>query len=52
MPRYGDAGSIFWFDVKNHCSFHLINSFEDGDEVRIIYSLFMRILHLEVVHKV
>ncbi|KAK1290367.1 Carotenoid 9,10(9',10')-cleavage dioxygenase [Acorus calamus] len=33
MPRYGDSDSIKWFDVKNHCSFHIINSFEDGDEV-------------------
>ncbi|KAK9170351.1 hypothetical protein Syun_002491 [Stephania yunnanensis] len=33
MPRYGDAESIIWFQVQNHCTFHLINSFEDGDEV-------------------
>ncbi|KAL4194118.1 hypothetical protein AMTRI_Chr05g67090 [Amborella trichopoda] len=35
MPRYGDAASIAWFDVQTHCSFHIINSFEDGDEVVI-----------------
>ncbi|KAK9130625.1 hypothetical protein Sjap_011112 [Stephania japonica] len=33
MARYGDAESIIWFQVQNHCTFHLINSFEDGDEV-------------------
>ncbi|WOK97227.1 hypothetical protein Cni_G05935 [Canna indica] len=33
MPRFGDSESICWFTVKNHCSFHIINSFEDGDEV-------------------
>ncbi|KAK1313599.1 hypothetical protein QJS10_CPA06g00758 [Acorus calamus] len=33
MPRYGDAKSIKWFGVKNHCSYHIINSFEDGNEV-------------------
>ncbi|XVF89185.1 hypothetical protein PTKIN_Ptkin19aG0109700 [Pterospermum kingtungense] len=33
MPRYGDADSIKWFKVKPNCTFHIINSFEDGDEV-------------------
>jgi carotenoid cleavage dioxygenase-like enzyme len=33
MPRFGDAESIIWFDVKNHCSYHLFNCFEDGNEV-------------------
>ncbi|XP_039060430.1 carotenoid 9,10(9',10')-cleavage dioxygenase-like [Hibiscus syriacus] len=33
MPRYGDADSIQWFTVKPNCTFHLFNSFEDGDEV-------------------
>ncbi|OMO91085.1 Carotenoid oxygenase [Corchorus olitorius] len=35
MPRYGDADSIKWFQVKPNCTFHIINSFEDGDEVVI-----------------
>ncbi|XP_008659260.1 carotenoid 9,10(9',10')-cleavage dioxygenase 1 [Zea mays] len=35
MPRFGDAESIIWFDVKNHCSYHLFNCFEDGNEVVI-----------------
>ncbi|KAL6898100.1 hypothetical protein ACP4OV_006696 [Aristida adscensionis] len=35
MPRFGDAESIVWFDVENHCSYHLFNCFEDGDEVVI-----------------
>lgn len=33
MPRYGDADTLKWFDVKPHCTFHILNCFEDGDEV-------------------
>ncbi|KAL5074128.1 hypothetical protein RYX36_013112 [Vicia faba] len=33
MPRYGNAESIKWFEVEPNCTFHIINSFEDGDEV-------------------
>nr|CAB3494777.1 unnamed protein product [Digitaria exilis] len=33
MPRFGDAESIRWFDVENHCSYHLFNCFEDENEV-------------------
>ena len=33
MPRYGDADSVKWFDVEPNCTFHIINCFEDGDEV-------------------
>ncbi|XVE53738.1 hypothetical protein DITRI_Ditri03aG0026700 [Diplodiscus trichospermus] len=33
MPRYGDADSIKWFKVKPNCTFHIINCFQDGDEV-------------------
>ncbi|KAJ0986089.1 hypothetical protein J5N97_004445 [Dioscorea zingiberensis] len=33
MPRYGDAESIKWFQVQPYCTFHLINAYEDGDEV-------------------
>ena len=33
MPRFGDAESIIWFDVENHCSYHLFNCLEDGNEV-------------------
>ncbi|KAK6927363.1 Carotenoid oxygenase [Dillenia turbinata] len=33
MPRYGDADSVKWFDVESHCTFHIINTFEDGNEV-------------------
>lgn len=32
MPRYGNANSIKWFEVEPNCTFHIINSFEDGDE--------------------
>ncbi|KAI9106966.1 hypothetical protein K1719_022494 [Acacia pycnantha] len=33
MPRYGDGNSIKWFGVENNFTFHIFNSFEDGDEV-------------------
>ncbi|KAK3128457.1 hypothetical protein QOZ80_6BG0461960 [Eleusine coracana subsp. coracana] len=33
MPRYGNAASITWFNVENHCSYHLFNCFEDGNQV-------------------
>ncbi|XP_022731766.1 carotenoid 9,10(9',10')-cleavage dioxygenase 1-like [Durio zibethinus] len=33
MPRYGEADSIQWFEVKRNCTFHLFNCFEDDDEV-------------------
>ncbi|XP_009804285.1 carotenoid 9,10(9',10')-cleavage dioxygenase 1-like isoform X1 [Nicotiana sylvestris] len=33
MPRYGDANSIKWFEVEPCCVFHIINCFEDNDEV-------------------
>ncbi|PSR91263.1 Carotenoid 9,10(9',10')-cleavage dioxygenase [Actinidia chinensis var. chinensis] len=33
MPRYGDADSVQWFKVESHCTFHLFNTFEEGDEV-------------------
>ncbi|KAH9799599.1 hypothetical protein KPL71_000407 [Citrus sinensis] len=33
MPRYGDADSVKWFDVEPNCTFHIINCFEDGNEV-------------------
>lgn len=33
MPRNGDADSVKWFKVKPNCTFHIINCFEDGDEV-------------------
>ncbi|XP_020591457.1 carotenoid 9,10(9',10')-cleavage dioxygenase 1-like [Phalaenopsis equestris] len=33
MPRYGDSDSIKWFDVQPFCTFHIVNCYEDGDEV-------------------
>ncbi|XP_050231911.1 carotenoid 9,10(9',10')-cleavage dioxygenase-like [Mercurialis annua] len=33
MPRYGNADSICWFDVDPCCTFHILNCFEQGDEV-------------------
>ena len=35
MPRLGDVEAIRWFDVENHCSYHLFNCFEDGNEVNL-----------------
>ncbi|KAG0448224.1 hypothetical protein HPP92_027919 [Vanilla planifolia] len=35
MPRYGDADSIKWFEVEPFCSLHIVNCYEDGDEVVI-----------------
>ncbi|XP_010648499.1 carotenoid 9,10(9',10')-cleavage dioxygenase 1 [Vitis vinifera] len=33
MPRYGNADSVKWFDVEANCTLHILNSFEDGNEV-------------------
>ncbi|GJX04845.1 carotenoid 9,10(9',10')-cleavage dioxygenase 1-like protein, partial [Tanacetum coccineum] len=33
MPRYGDASSVRWFQVDTCCVFHIINTYEDGNEV-------------------
>ncbi|GKV03428.1 hypothetical protein SLEP1_g15728 [Rubroshorea leprosula] len=33
MPRYGDVDSNKWFDVKPNCTYHIINCFEDGNEI-------------------
>ncbi|KAH0746894.1 hypothetical protein KY285_008551 [Solanum tuberosum] len=33
MPHYGDANSIKWFEIEPCCVFHIINCFEDNDEV-------------------
>ncbi|KAL5558680.1 hypothetical protein UlMin_034891 [Ulmus minor] len=33
MPRYRDADSVTWFEVEPNCTFHILNCFEDGDEV-------------------
>ncbi|KAM0939606.1 putative 9-cis-epoxycarotenoid dioxygenase [Dioscorea sansibarensis] len=39
MPRFGDQDSLLWFDVKNHCTYHIINCFEDGDKVISIHMI-------------
>ncbi|KAG8657280.1 hypothetical protein MANES_03G058000v8 [Manihot esculenta] len=36
MPRYGDKNSVKWFEVEPNCTFHLVNCFEDGDEVLVV----------------
>ncbi|XP_052209000.1 carotenoid 9,10(9',10')-cleavage dioxygenase 1-like [Diospyros lotus] len=33
MPRYGDANSVKWFDLEPCMAFHVLNCFEDGNEV-------------------
>ncbi|XP_024986932.1 carotenoid 9,10(9',10')-cleavage dioxygenase 1-like [Cynara cardunculus var. scolymus] len=33
MPRFGDSDAVRWFDVETCCVFHIINTFEDGDEL-------------------
>ncbi|KAK6927362.1 Carotenoid oxygenase [Dillenia turbinata] len=33
IPRYADSDSLHWFEVKPGCAFHILNCFEDGDEV-------------------
>ncbi|KAJ7965952.1 carotenoid 9,10(9',10')-cleavage dioxygenase 1-like [Quillaja saponaria] len=33
MPRYGDSHSVQWFKVETSCTLHILNCFEDGDEV-------------------
>ncbi|XP_047071128.1 carotenoid 9,10(9',10')-cleavage dioxygenase 1-like [Lolium rigidum] len=33
MPHYGDASSIIWFYVQPFCTIHLVNCFEEDDEV-------------------
>ncbi|KAI3698403.1 hypothetical protein L2E82_41921 [Cichorium intybus] len=33
IPRYGDVDSIKWFHIERCVTYHIMNSFEDGDEV-------------------
>ncbi|KAM7260203.1 hypothetical protein ACFE04_015944 [Oxalis oulophora] len=33
IPRYGDSDSIRWFDVEPNCTLHIVNCFEEDDEV-------------------
>ncbi|KAK4419960.1 Carotenoid 9,10(9',10')-cleavage dioxygenase 1 [Sesamum alatum] len=36
MPRYGDADSVRWFEVEPSCIFHIINCYEQDDEVIVL----------------
>ncbi|KAL0394081.1 UNVERIFIED_CONTAM: Carotenoid 9,10(9',10')-cleavage dioxygenase 1 [Sesamum latifolium] len=36
MPRYGDVDSVRWFEVKPCCAFHIINCYEEDDEVVVM----------------
>jgi carotenoid cleavage dioxygenase-like enzyme len=49
MPRYGDAESVMWFDVEPCCMFHLINCFEDGDEVHSIIRVVKFFIHVTCI---
>ncbi|XP_034204570.1 carotenoid 9,10(9',10')-cleavage dioxygenase 1-like [Prunus dulcis] len=33
MPRYGDSDSVKWFEVQTNCTFHILNCFEEANEV-------------------
>ncbi|GAQ81511.1 hypothetical protein KFL_000820180 [Klebsormidium nitens] len=33
IPRFGNQDSLKWFDVQAGFAFHVLNAFEDGDEV-------------------
>jgi carotenoid cleavage dioxygenase-like enzyme len=33
MPRYGDSDSIQRFEVEANYTFHIVNTFEEDDEV-------------------
>lgn len=33
MPRFGDSDSIQWFEVEANYTFHIVNTFEEDDEV-------------------
>ncbi|KAM7260115.1 hypothetical protein ACFE04_015856 [Oxalis oulophora] len=35
IPHYGDSNSIQWFNVEPNCTLHIVNCFEDEDEVVI-----------------
>lgn len=36
MPRYGDVSTLQWFQVEPCCVFHMINCYEEGDEVIVM----------------
>lgn len=38
IPRYGDSDSIRWFEVQPNYTFHILNCFEDDNEVNYIIS--------------
>lgn len=33
VPRFGDAKSVRWFAVEMNSTLHVVNSYEEGDEV-------------------
>ncbi|XP_059639101.1 carotenoid 9,10(9',10')-cleavage dioxygenase 1-like [Cornus florida] len=36
MPRYGNAESVQWFEVEPSCVLHILNCYDDGDEVVVL----------------
>lgn len=64
MPGYGDADSVKWFEVESNCTLHILNCFEDRNEVMIhktrrifftfiqlslLYSLILSLIQKQVV---
>ncbi len=36
LPRHGDNSSVQWFDVESCYVYHMINAYDDGDEVVLV----------------
>ncbi|KAL3500577.1 hypothetical protein ACH5RR_039670 [Cinchona calisaya] len=36
MPRYGDFDSVRWFEIEPCAAFHMINCYEDGNEIVVM----------------
>lgn len=51
MPHYGDANSIKWFEIEPCCVFHIINCFEDNDEVLLHFFRTLFIFQIYVIMK-
>lgn len=41
IPRYGDAGSIRWFEFSPCFLYHVVNAWEEGDEVVMVACRYM-----------
>lgn len=36
LPRHGHAGDVKWFEAKSCYAYHVVNSYEDGDDVVLL----------------